>query len=116
MRDAKLIYTADLGFDLVLDSTGYPEQMDYEAQTGDQRAALAVAIEAGTIPCAGNIGIDWSGLYDAASGNSLADIKQQCEEMIEKCTTTFTGSGYIPLFEPKEDGGITVRTIRSGKE
>lgn len=112
MRDVKLFY--DNGFDIDVDSEGFPVLMDTEDQTYDQRAAVACAIEKGTIPSAEDIGVDWGAVYGPDYETSLSDINRQCNEMIQACAARDDGGSYVPIFLPDADGRVVVQTMRSG--
>lgn len=113
MRDFKVTFIADSGFDINI-RNGYADYVDRENQTEDQRAAIGAIIIKGTIPAEPNFGVDWSRLYDKEE--SYVDIYNDICQVINTVAggTGESGQGYIPLFEPDESGKINVKVLKGG--
>lgn len=111
MRDLKLRYIPDVGFDIdIVD--GYPEYVDYDNQTQDQRAAVGAVIEKGTIPGNLNFGVDWGKLYNKE--DSLVDIDNDVKRTVAAVAggTGEASESYIPLYIPQEDGSVQVTVMK----
>lgn len=112
MRDAKLYYIDDTGFDINIEG-GQLEDVAYENQTQDQRAALGATLEKGSIPGDSYFGVDWGALY--AKDSALLDIANQVQETVQSVAG---GDGtpsnmYNPIFIPSEDGSVKVVVMKS---
>lgn len=111
MRDLKLYYTEEQGFDInIVD--GYPEDVDYENQTQDQRAAIGAVFEKGTLPGDLDVGVDWGRLY--SKEDSMIDISNEVSAMVQRVAG---GNGqadgtYLPIFVPDENGAVKVTVMK----
>lgn len=109
MRDIKLIVPSDLtnsSWNLDIDIVhGYPVFVDFERNTQDQRAAVAMYTVKGTIPGKPDSGVDWSRLYNQDA--SILDIDNEIKQNIQdKAAITGTATqAYLPLYS-KEEGKI----------
>lgn len=115
MRDLKLFY--DEGFDIDVEANGEPVYLEYESETTDQRAAVAVAIAKGTIPGNEDTGIDWSHLYESDESQGVMEIYSEAQQMINTCAGNEDAAAeqYIALLEKDEKtNNITIRTIKGG--
>ena len=113
MRDIKLTYSKDVGFDIdIID--GYPVYVDYENQTQDQRAAVGATIVKGTVPGSLEVGISWPDYF--TQDISLLDIDNETRQMIDMVAggTGQADSSYIPLYIPDEDTGQVNVTVVKG--
>ena len=111
MRDVKLYFTDSQGFDINIED-GYPELMDYENQTQDQRASIGALFSQGTLPGNLDFGVNWDQLYSKDS--SLVDIDnevKQCVNTVAGGDGTF-GNTYMPLYVPAEDGSVKVTVMK----
>jgi hypothetical protein len=111
MRDFKLQFIDEVGFDINI-VNGYPEYVDYENQTQDQRAAIGAVFEKSTLPGHPEFGVDWGKLYDKE--NALVDIDNDVKQTV---STVAGGTGeasqtYLPLYEPQEDGSVKVIVMK----
>ena len=111
MRDFKSQFIDEVGFDINI-VNGYPEYVDHDNQTQDQRAAIGAVFEKGTLPGHLEFGVDWGKLYDKE--NALVDIDNDVKQTV---STVAGGTGeaaqtYLPLYEPQPDGSIKVNVIK----
>lgn len=113
MRDFKLSYIDDVGFDIDI-INGYPVYVGQVNQTQDQRAAVGATIVRGTMPGDLDLGVNWSALYEKET--SLLDIDNDVKQMVQQVAggSGQAGKGYIPLYIPSADGKVTVQVIRGG--
>lgn len=111
MRDIKLYYIEETGFDInIID--GEPEYVDYANQTQDQRAAIGAAIEKGSIPGNESFGADWAAVFDKES--SLLDLANEVQENVNNVAG---GDGqmsgmYMSMLVPKSDGSVTTTVMK----
>lgn len=113
MRDLKLFYAEDVGFDIDVDNDGYAVDMPSESESRDQRAALGAVFEKGTLPANPNFGVAWDALYDKEV--SLVDIAND----VQSCIQQVAGGGnqsdaYYAMFIPNDEGRISV-TVMKGR-
>lgn len=92
-----------LDFDII---DGIPRFVPEERNTQDQRAAVAAYMFRGTIPGKPDLGIDWSGLYDAEFKESLVTIDNEVKQAIQEYAAVPEGPNgmYVPMYETTEDG------------
>lgn len=115
MRDVKLFYNE--GFDIDVEANGNPIYLDLDTQTQDQRAAVATAICATSIPGFESVGIDWGHLYEEDESQGIMSIYNEAQQMINLCAgneESPTGQ-YMALLDKDElTNKITIRTIKGG--
>lgn len=113
MRDLKLYYTEQEGFDINI-VHGYPEYVDYENQSQDQRAAIGSVFEKGTLPGNLDVGVDWSALYQKES--SLLDLYNDVQENINRVAggDGSPGNMYIGYLVPNADGSVAATVVKGG--
>lgn len=111
MRDIKLYFTENNGFDINVEK-GYPEEVAGESQSQDQRAAIGAVFEAGTMPGNLSFGVRWSALYEQEK--SMIDISNDVQNTVSQVAG---GDGqelgtYLPMFVPEEDGSVSVTVVK----
>lgn len=114
MRDYKIVAVESQGIDIdIID--GEPEYLDYESQTGDQRAALAAYAVKGTLPGALDYGVSWGEVYSGQSSVSQlsneVQLQIQNEAGASSENTSVTANQYQGLVATK-DGDIGVIIMR----
>lgn len=114
MRDFKIVSLENQGVDIdIID--GEAAYLDYEAQTGDQRAALAAYTVKGTLPGQLDYGVSWTAVYSGSStvsqlNNELQlQIQQEAGSVDGESMTTASHYQAVVLSSGGEVGALIVR-------
>lgn len=94
---------------------GEPVYLDEVAQTGDQRAALAVYIAKGTIPSELDFGVNWATVYDAQ--NTTLQLNNELQQQVQNTVGSAESNNNLPNTQYTaqllmEDGGYGVVVMR----
>lgn len=82
MRDFKILVAENEGVDIdIID--GQAEYLQYEAQTGDQRAALSVYCIKGSIPGNLDFGVSWG--LEFTQSNTVTQLNNEIQQQIQEC-------------------------------
>lgn len=84
MRDIKLFVDEDshiVDIDII---DGEPTWLDFDKQTGDQRAAVACFVSKGTLPGNLDFGISWGQMYTTDS--TLIDFSNELQQSVQHAT------------------------------
>lgn len=92
---------------------GQPVLLPEEANTQDQRAALAAYQATGTIPGMPDVGIDWGQLY--TKDKTLININDQIQRNIQDKALSETPTDmYLPIFQGEDTEGIQISLVKAG--
>lgn len=80
MRDYKIVTIEEQGVDIDI-VNGEPVYLDYESQTGDQRAALSTYAVKGTLPGNLEYGVSWGEVY--SGGSSVTELNNEIQLQIQ---------------------------------
>lgn len=82
MRDWKILVIDESGVDIDV-VNGEAAYLDYDTQTGDQRAALAAYQVKGTIPGLLDFGVSWAAQY--SQDNTISMLNEEIQQQIALC-------------------------------
>lgn len=105
MRDVRIITPSDdsdwnLDIDLI---NGVPDYLDTDAQSNDQRAALAAATIKGTVPTLLGYGVSWGDVFTRTA--SIVQFGNEITQQIQEyANSTDANVSYSPLVVSSEEG------------
>lgn len=94
---------------------GEPVYLDYESQTGDQRAALSVYASKATVPGMLDYGVSWASIYDKEQ-NTVMQLNNELQQQVQNYAGAAAGNNELAstqyaanLLMSEEGIGVIVR-------